>query len=330
MGEENVSSPAEGVTPDDNEAAQASQAEGGDEMDAGTEALDAEAGDAGSEDSDGDDAEGDDASGEGDGDEVEEIELNFGGDKFKVPKGASVEEVAPKLSEFAKNLEAGYTKKFQEVSDIRKETEATQASVKRMQELSGEALSRFADGLSLQREIGELEQINIDHLWQSNPDQARQLTDDLARKRAALQKTVAEVSKAEAEAAETQKADIARRVEAGKAQIERMSPGFEKDLPDVIAYAAETLGVDKASAEAEYALNPAMAVAVRKSMLYDRMKAAQKTQPKPTKQTSGPVKPIKGSGGKQKPDLVKDAAKMSPEEWARRRNAEVAAKRARG
>lgn len=306
MEDDNVSSPAEGVTPDDNEAIEAGQAEDGDDTDAGTEALDAEAGDAGSEEGDGDDAEGDDASGEGDGDEVEEIELNFGGEKFSVPKGASVEEVAPRLSEFAKNLEAGYTKKFQEVSDIRKETEAAQASVKRMQELSGEALSRFADGLSLQREIGELEQINMDQLWQSNPDQARRVTDEIARKRAALQKTVAEVSKAEAEAAETQKADIARRVQEGKAKIERMSPGFEKDLPDVIAYAAENLGVDKAAAEAEYALNPAMAIAVRESMLYRRMKAAQQTQgagkQKPVK-APVPSKPLKGKGGPSTPDI---------------------------
>lgn len=300
MEDENVSSPAEGVTPDDIETIEAGQAEDGAE-EFGTETLEADDGDAPSDEGDEGDAdpEGDDASeSEGEeGNESEEIELNFGGEKFSVPKGASVEEIMPKLSEFAHNLEAGYTKKFQDVAETRKSVEAEKAAVKRVQELQGDALTKFSSGLQLQREIAQLQQVDVSALWQSNPDQARQVSDTLAKKQAELQNTVAEVSRAEAGASRAQTEETARRFEEGKQMIERKVPGFTKDLPAVIEYAAKTLGVDAKAAEAEWALNPPMALAVHKAMLFDRMQAQAKQSSKPAPKTAKPIGKATGRGG---------------------------------
>lgn len=315
MEDENVSSPVEGVTPDDIETIEAGQAEDGAE-EAGTETLEADDGDAPSDEGDEGDAdpEGDDASSEGEeGNETEEIELNFGGEKFNVPKGASVEEVLPKLSEFARNLEAGYTKKFQDVAETRKAVEAQEAAVKRVQELQGDALTKFSSGLQLQREIAQLQQVDVSALWQSNPDQARQVSDTLARKQAELQNTVAEVSRAEAEASKAQAEETARRFEEGKQMIERQAPGFTKDLPSIIEYAAKTLGVDAKAAEAEWALNPPMALAVHKAMLFDRMQAKAKQSSKPAPRTAKPVGKATGRGGAATPNL----SSMTPAQMAK-------------
>lgn len=306
MEDENVSSPVEGVTPDAIETEATDSQSDAEADEAGTEALEAEGEGTPSNDGDEGDAdpEGDDASSEGeDGNEVEEIELNFGGEKFSVPKGASVEEVAPKLSEFAHNLEAGYTKKFQDVAETRKAVEAQEAAVKRVQELQGDALTKFSSGLQLQREIAQLQQVDVSALWQSNPDQARQVSDTLARKQAELQNTVAEVTKAEAEASKAQTEETARRFEEGKQMIERQVPGFAKDLPAVIDYAAKTLGVDAKAAEAEWALNPPMAIAVHKAMLFDRMQAQAKQSSKPAPKKAKPIGKASGKGGAATPDL---------------------------
>lgn len=310
MDEYEVSSPAEGVTPDEIETIEDSQSEDGAEDETGTDTLEADEGDAASEEGDGDDAdpEGDDE-GE-DGDEVEEIELNFGGEKLRVPKGAIPEEVAAKVSEMAHNLEAGYTKKFQDVAERGKSLEARETAIQRAQELQGEALTRFSKGMQLQQEIAQLEQVDVNQLWQSNPDQARQVSDRLSAKRAELQNTIAEVSKAETEATRAQQAEIARRAEEGKELIERKAPGFTKDLPDVIQYAVDEFGLDRATAEAEWALNPPMALAVRKAMLFDRMqaKAKQSTTPKPKK--AKPVGKATGGAGTAQGDMS-DPAQMA-------------------
>ncbi len=310
MDENEVSSPAEGVTPDDIETIADSQSEDGAEEETGTEALEVDEGDAASEEGDGDDAdpEGDDE-GE-DGDEVEEIELNFGGEKLRVPKGAIPEEVAAKVSEMAHNLEAGYTKKFQDVAERGKSLEAREAAIQRAQELQGDALTKFSDGLHLQNEIARLEQVDINALRQSDPDQARWVSDDLATKRAELQNTIAEINKAEAASMEAQRAEMARRVEEGKELIERKAPGFSKVLPEVIQFAVDELGVDKVQAEAEWALNPPMALAVLDAMKYRQMKAQakQSTSPKPKK--AKPVGKTTGGAGVVQGD-VSDPAQMA-------------------
>ncbi len=315
MENENVRSPAEGVTPETEAEANDSQSEA-EADDAGTETLDAEGEGTPSEDGDEGDAdpEGDDASSEGEeGNEVEEIELNFGGEKLRVPKGAIPDEVVAKVSEFSTNLEAGYTKKFQEVAETRKSLESRETAIQRAQELQGEALTKFSTGLALQKEIAQLRQVDVNALWQSNPDQARQVSDTLARKEAELANTVSEVSRAEAEAQKAQETETARRFEEGKALIERRDPAFTKELPDVIKYAVDNFGIDQKTAESEWALNPPMALAVRKAMLYDRMQAKTVQKNKPAPQKAKPIGTAKGKGGAATPDL----SSMTPAQMAK-------------
>jgi len=163
------------------------------------------------------DTEDGDGQDEGDEEEVEEeIELNFGGDKLRVPKSAIPEDVVAKITDFSRNLESGYTKKFQTLAEQRESVAAREQAVERLATLDGEALDKFSRGNALKQEIAQLQNVNTQALWQSNPDQARRISDTIAKKQAEFNAVVNEVSRLEGERSKAQEAELARREEEGR------------------------------------------------------------------------------------------------------------------
>lgn len=281
-----------------------------------------------SPDADEQEGEGDDEeSTEGDEDEAPSVELNFGGNKVSIPANATAEEAAAEVQKFADNIWGDYTRKSQDVSEKAKSLEARSSAVERLAELNGEALEAYSRGQHLQREIEQLERVDLRSLWQSEPDRARQISDAIQHKRAEFTQVVGAVNAKEAELNQHKEAEMARLRSEGEAVLERQIKGFKAEkLPIVIDYAVNTLGMDQKTAESDWALNPAITQAVYKAALWDRAQdAAKKSRPKPAK--AKPVKPRKGgTGGKSAPDIVKDADKMSPEEWLNHRNRQLGLK----
>jgi len=269
------------------------------------------------------DTEDGDGQDEGDEEEVEEeIELNFGGDKLRVPKSAIPEDVVAKITDFSRNLESGYTKKFQTLAEQRESVAAREQAVERLATLDGEALDKFSRGNALKQEIAQLQNVNTQALWQSNPDQARRISDTIAKKQAEFNAVVNEVSRLEGERSKAQEAELARREEEGRREVEKRIPGFaEKHAPELVKYAISQ-GIPEAEA-GKWTRNPIVTEMAWKAMQYDAAKTrtAQAVKPKPAGAT--PIRPSKGKGGKPKLDLVQDADKMSADEWARRRNLQL-------
>lgn len=245
--------------------------------------------------------------GEGDGEPAEEIEFDFGGNKLKVPKGAIPEDVAEKLGTFTKSTWADYTRKSQDVAERVKSVEARESAVEKLGTLNGEILTTFSRGLALKDEISQLQQVNLPALWQSDPDQARRVSDSISRKQAELSSIANAVSTKEQELTNAQQSDVARRMDEGKQLIERRVKGFKAD--DVVAYAIKA-GIPERDARA-WALNPLVTEFAHKAMLYDRMQAAAKPKPAPVP-AAEPVRPMKG---KAAATATKDPDKMSMEEW---------------
>lgn len=242
---------------------------------------------------------------------VEEVELNIGGDKLRFPKGSVPEEVVTKLSEFSKGLEASYTKKFQDVAEHRKSIEARAQVLEKMQGMTGDLLKTYSMGEAIKQELAELTQVNLNQLWQSNPDQARQVSDLIAVKQSQFQQILNRVTQTEQQLEQQKAAEIERMDTEGRAILDKRIKGFSQKAPEVVKYAVETYGIDKAEAE-RYGLNPVAAEAMYKAMLYDRMQAASKPKPKTTQ--NAPVKPVaKGGTSKPAPQL----SKMSPAEMAK-------------
>lgn len=257
--------------------------------------------------------------GDGEEGEAEEIEFDFGGNKLRVPKNQLPEELAGKVQEFAKNIWGDYTRKSQENAESKKSLEARERAIEKLTSLNGEALQTYSRGLAVREELAQLAQIDLNKLWQSNPDDARRVSDRISQKQAEFNSIVQQVNQKEQELSTAQQAETARRAEEGKQLVERRIKGFsEKDLTE---YAVKS-GIPQEDA-GKWALNPVVTEAFWKAMLYDRMQANAK-KPAPKVQAE-PVKPMKAKGAATSGslDLVKDADKLSADEWARRRNEQV-------
>lgn len=258
-----------------------------------------------------DEAEGQDDGGE----EAEEIEFDFGGNKLKVPKGAIPEEIASQLDKFTKGTWSDYTRKSQEVAERTKSIEAREGVVEKLSTMSGELLQTFSRGLALKDELSQLQNIDLSRLWQSEPDQARRVSDAISQKQAELSRIANTVSSKEQELNKAQQSEVARRMDEGKQVLERKIKGFSEKAKDVVAYAVKC-GIPETEAHT-WPLNPIVTEAFHKAMLYDRMQAAAKPKPAPTQAPSEPVKPLKARGAAS---ASKDPDKMSPDEWLVWRN----------
>lgn len=224
---------------------------------------------------------------------VEEVEFDFGGNKLKVPKGAIPEEIAAELDKFTKGTWSDYTKRSQAIAERAKSIEAREAAAEKIVSLNGEALQTYSRGLQIRQELEQLSQIDMNVLWQSNPDQARHVSDLRAQKQAEFNSIVQKVSHHETELTKAQQAELARRSEEGRQVAERMIKGFNEKAPEVMDYVVKEYGLSPEEA-ATWPLNPKTAVMAYKAMQYDRMQAkAGKPQKAPQAQ---PVPPMKATG----------------------------------
>lgn len=276
-------------------------------------------------------AQTDDETDENDGDEdgeqeeeKEEIEFDFGGNKLRVAKDSIPPEVAEQLDKFTKGTWSDYTRKSQDIAERSKALEARESAVEKLATLNGETLQTYSKGLQLKAELEQLSQIDLNALWQSDPDQARRVSDAISRKQAEFQSTVNQVAQKEAELTQAQQAELARRMDEGKQLMERRVKGWSEKVPEVLDYVVKAYGMSKEEAET-WPLNPKTAEMAYKAMMFDRMQATAK-KPAPKQAKAEPVKPMKAKGAATKGnlDLVKDADKMSADEWMRRRNAQLA------
>ncbi len=252
--------------------------------------------------------------------EPEEVELSFGAKTLKVAKGAIPDEVLGELKDFAQNIQGDYTRKTQEVAEQRKEVEAKRELFEKLSTLKGEALNAFTAGQRIASEIQQLEQIDLNALWQSDPDQARRLGDALSIKRAEFQKHVNAVSAHEAAMEAEQQRAIAKLEEAGRAEMRRAVKGFDENAErELIAYAVQN-GIDEQDAK-RWPLNPKTAQMAWKAMQFDKLqaqtKAATAVKPPPA-----PAAPVKAVSGKSASTARKSYEEMTPEEFARVRNAQ--------
>lgn len=244
--------------------------------------------------------------------EAELLEFDFAGNKLTVPKGSLPEELAVKVQEFGKSMEAAHTKRSQAVAEQSKALEARGQAIEKLQGLHGETLDTYSKGLAIRQELEQLNQVDINQLWQSNPDQARQVSDTISAKQAEFNSIVQQVSQKEQEITQAQTQETQRRYVEGKATVNKMIPDFEeKHANDVVAYAMSK-GVPKEHAET-WPLNPFAAETAFKAMMFDRMQTKATKQLKTKPVIAKAVKPMpKGKGASSG---TKNPARMTPDEY---------------
>ena len=169
--------------------------------------------------------------GQGEGTEAqqeapEEIEFDFGGNKLRIPRSAVPDEVAEKLDAFTKGTWSDYTRKSQEVAEQRKALQAEAEYVARVKTLTDEGQRTFARGLQLREEVEQLAKVDLQALWQSQPDQARRVSDLLAQKQLEFQRVVAKVGEYEAQATRAEQEALARREQDGRDYVAKTVKGY--------------------------------------------------------------------------------------------------------
>jgi len=242
----------------------------------------------------------------------EEIEFDFGGNKFKVPKGSIPEEIADQLDKFTKGTWSDYTRKSQEVAEVRKSVEARAHAVAKLENLNGEVLNAYSKGLQIKAEIEQLRNIDVNALWQSDPDQARRVSDLMAQKSAEFNATVNKVAQLETGLTQAQEAEAARRAQEGEAVLERRIKGFSQRVPEIIDYVAQNYGIDKDHAAKVWRQDPATAEMAYKAMMFDRMQSAGKKPAPVAPKTAAPVTAMKAKGASPASNLnLSDPAVMA-------------------
>lgn len=249
---------------------------------------------------------------------AEEIEFDFGGNKLRIPKGTLPDEIAEKLDQFTKGTWSDYTRKSQEVAEQRKALQAEAEYVARVKSLTDEGQRTFARGLQLREEIEQLAKVDLRALWQSQPDQARQVSDLLAQKQLEFQRTVAKVGEYEAQAARAEQEATARREQDGRDYVSKIVKGWsDTHAAEAVAYAVKH-GVPEEQAK-NWARFPREAVWAWKAAQFDKLQAAAKAPPKPAAAPAAPVAAVRGRPAPATPD----PDSMSDDQWLKWRNSQL-------
>ena len=254
--------------------------------------------------------------------EIEEIELSFGARKMAVPKGAIPDDVLTVLRETSDGMHKDYTEKTQSIAEQREKLKGERELVQKLATLKGDALSAYATGQSLANEISQLERVDLMQLWQSDPDQARRISDTINVKRGEFQRQVNTVAHHENAMAHEEQHAIAKLVEAGRAEVARTIKGFnEQGEADLVAHAVKC-GVPAEQAK-QWALNPKVAVMAWESMQYRKLQAGA-AKATAAKSPSAPAAPVRAVSGKAAGSAQPSADNMSDEEYYRHEMAKAA------
>jgi len=228
--------------------------------------------------------------------EDSKVEFNFGGNKLKLDKSSVPEELVGTIDKFTSDIWNDYTRKSQANADIQKTLATKNENVEKLMELNGDALQTYSVGLQLRNDIQQLQQVNMNELWQSNPDQARLYSDSLAQKQAEFQNIVSLVDQQENALNDAKQSETVRRSEEGRKQLNSKVKDFEtKVAPRLVDYVMKTYGWDQTVAD-RWDQNPDMTDMARKAMLYDQGRSKLKSVSKSTATKAKPVSAMKSKG----------------------------------
>ena len=260
----------------------------------------------------------------GDAVSTEEFELDVAGTKYKFAKGTPIEEALEHVQKYAKGIEADYTRKSQDVAARRKALEQHEELARRITSLGIDRAKDLARGQEVSAFIAEFEspqgQAYLAQLWQSNADQARQLSARYAASKAEhdqIEGRLRQHGNAENEARTRLREAAAKEGEAVVAKaIKGWSPEAEKELKAFVV----SEGVPVEDAE-NWRLMPRVAVWAHEAMQHRKMlaQAAKKTAAAPTPPPAQPITPMKAKPA----PTAKDPERMSTAEWMRWRQAQI-------
>lgn len=174
-------------------------------------------------------------------DESDDIEIDVGGEKFKVP--ATQSEQAKRIEAKVKEIEAGTTRKFQEAAELRKVAESQVEAAKQLQQIAHEQSDLIADHKMVERRLDALSRIDVNALGDSDPVQLTKLNAEYTQLITAKQRIEAQYSQAVAKSQETQKKLQGEKFAQLNEYAKRTVKGWSDDYSNkLMAFAVQDLG----------------------------------------------------------------------------------------
>ncbi len=235
-------------------------------------------------------------------DDLEDVEID--GKTYKVPKEAALRQ-------------ADYTRKTQEVAELRKQLEGTLERVTQASQAETQALAAVAQ---VETRIADYANIDWDEWERVDPQAAASAWRQFSMLKEHRGQVIAQYQRAQQETQSIAQQEAAKRVEQGLRELEKTIPGWNKDKAVAIldfghsAYnfsREELAGID----------DPRAVAVLHDAMLYRQQNKQQKTVQ--TVQAQQAVKPApKVTGGAAAIKPMSD--KASIDEWVKAREAQVA------
>jgi hypothetical protein len=180
---------------------------------------------------------------ETEGEESDDVEIDVGGEKFKLPPVLAEE--AKRIESKVKEIEAGATKRFQEAAEIRKVAEAEIQSAKQLQQLAVEQADIIADHKQIMRQLEYLESLDINALAESDPVQLTKVNAQYNQLQSAKQRVEQAYAQAQAKSKEQTEQQMVARLthlnEFARKSIKGWSDEYSQTL---LKFSVNQLGAD--------------------------------------------------------------------------------------
>jgi len=259
---------------------------------------------------------------EGEGQEATEEEfdeIEHDGAKHKIPKA-----LKPLFM-----MQGDYTRKTQEVAEQRKAVEADRETFKKTVEFERQLTAEIGRVKLFDETLEQYAKVDWATLRMQNPEQANAAFQDYVQMKDQRERLASKVHEDLQKRQADQQRDFAKRVEEGQQVLMRDIPGWSPELANKLVTFAKSAGLTDADI-ASYQDNPRAVKLLHSAWLgQELVKKQQAAARAPAKADTPSVQPLKQvarkPSGVVKPGLHDD---LSPEEWVKRRNAQIERKRA--
>lgn len=237
-------------------------------------------------------------------DEPQDEEIEYEGEKFKVPA---------KLKD-AFLRQADYTRKTQEAAEIKRQAETQVEAVKQREAFIQQNVAEVARIHAIDAELAQFQGVNWDQLWDSDPVQAGKLNQRAQMLQAQRAQTEQVLTQRQAQFQQWQQQQAAMRMQEGQRVLQREIPNWGTEVQSQLLDYAQKTGW---SASEIQNITPRQVVALYRDLQFTKIR--EKATQKPKVVQEKPVTRIAAT----KAAATKDPDKMSTEEWAKWRQAQL-------
>lgn len=238
---------------------------------------------------------------------MEEVEVN--GKKYTIPADLKANLM----------MQADYTRKTQEVAELRKAAEVEQEKAASLFQSSQDFIQANAALMNIDSQLQQYQNVNWQQLEQEDPIGAMSHWRQFQQLQGQRQQVAGYLQNAEHQRNANAEQEIANRLRQTAEFAQKEIPGWNNQLDAEITKFAEDSGFTQEQLKA--AMNPQIYKILHRAMLGEKVLQQQKAQPRPQSPAPKPMSKVTAKGG---PAVSKNPEDMSMEEYTAYRKQEGA------